>query len=107
MSFERREHVGLALGAWGAVQATAAGLSIAAGGGLRDAVSSLATQGALGSVLNTPATGYGVVYHVEIALLFVALAAIGPLVHTPRRPQHGVDTAATAQPKFGLAELPG
>mgnify|MGYP002783879486 CR=1 FL=1 len=110
MSFERREHVGLALGAWGAVQATAAGLSIAAGGALRDVVSTLATQGALGPVLDTPATGYGVVYHVELALLFIALAAIGPLVRSPRRTHASADSAAASErppPKFGLAELPG
>ncbi|MDZ7651665.1 MAG: PucC family protein [Burkholderiaceae bacterium] len=52
MSLERNEHVGLALGAWGAVQATAAGMAIAAGGALRDIVSGLAAQGALGATLD-------------------------------------------------------
>ncbi|MEN0075282.1 MAG: MFS transporter [Paracraurococcus sp.] len=72
--------IGLALGAWSAVQATAAGTAIAAGGLLRDAVASLAGRGALGEALAVPATGYGVVYLVEIALLFLTLAVIGPLV---------------------------
>ncbi len=92
---------GLALGAWGAVQASATGLAIALGGFLRDAVSSLAAAGLLGPALTGPAVGYGVVYHLEIFLLFVTLAAIGPLVRStrvvPLRPQ----------PAFGLAEFPG
>jgi len=73
---------GLALGTWGAVQASAAGVAIAAGGGLRDAVSSLAERGALGPALTDPATGYLAVYHLEIVLLFATLVAIGPLVRT-------------------------
>lgn len=90
---------GLALGAWGAVQATAAGLAIAGGGALRDGVSALAEAGRLGPVLNTASVGYSFVYHLEIALLFVTLAAIGPLVRAaPPR---------AAQARFGLAEFPG
>ncbi|WP_234413745.1 BCD family MFS transporter [Ideonella sp. A 288] len=91
---------GLALGAWGAVQATAAGSAIALGGALRDVVSSLAMDGALGPALASPATGYSVVYHLEIALLFATLVAIGPLVR-----RHG---APRPNPhRFGLAEFPG
>ncbi len=71
---------GLALGAWGAAQATAAGLSIAVGGAISDGVSALAARGALGAVLDTPAIGYTSVYHLEIGLLFVTLAVLGPLV---------------------------
>ncbi len=91
---------GLTLGAWGAVQATAAGLAIAAGGLLRDGVSYLASAGALGDALNQPSTGYSAVYHVEIALLFLTLIALGPLV---RR-----SAARTTPPTthFGLAEFP-
>jgi BCD family chlorophyll transporter-like MFS transporter len=106
MSLERREHVGLALGAWGAVQAAAAGLSIAGGGALRDVVGSLASTGALGVVLNDPATGYSVVYHVELALLFAALIAIGPLVRTPRASRHSAPNDSSPR-RFGLADLPG
>jgi BCD family chlorophyll transporter-like MFS transporter len=100
MRMEEREFVGLALGAWGAVQASAAGLSIAAGGILRDVVTGLAQAGALGDALSSAATGYGVVYHIEMLLLFVTLVAIGPLVGrgwAAHPPEH----------KFGLAELPG
>jgi len=70
---------GLALGAWGAAQATAAGLSIFLGGALRDLVNTAASNGTLGDALSSNATGYSVVYHVEIGLLFVTLVALGPL----------------------------
>jgi BCD family chlorophyll transporter-like MFS transporter len=80
----RDDQAGLALGAWGAVQATAGGLAMAAGGVLRDVIASLAHAGALGAVLDAPATGYAAVYLLEIVLLFATLAAIGPLVR-PRR----------------------
>ena len=42
---------GLALGAWGAAQATAAGLSIFLGGALRDVINAAAISGQLGDVL--------------------------------------------------------
>ena len=91
---------GLALGAWGAAQATAAGLSTAIGGGLRDIVNTAATQGRLGVALDDPATGYSVVYHVEILLLFITLVALGPLVRTATTDK---DRGGA---KFGLADLP-
>jgi BCD family chlorophyll transporter-like MFS transporter len=91
---------GLALGAWGAAQATAVGLSIALGGGIRDLVGTAATQGHLGVALNSPATGYSVVYHLEILLLFVTLVALGPLVRTATPYRHG------GARKFGLADMP-
>lgn len=106
MSLERKEHVGLALGAWGAVQATAAGLAIGAGGALRDLVSTLATQGRLGAVLDTPVTGYSVVYHLELYALFAALIAIGPLVGAGRQ-RSAAGRPDQPQQKFGLANLPG
>ena len=90
----------LALGAWGAIQSTAAGLAMFFGGALRDLVSALASTGALGPGLSGPATGYSVVYHVEILLLFITLIAIGPLVG-----RKAIDLSQPAQ-TFGLAELP-
>ncbi len=81
--------VGLALGAWGAAQATAAGLAIALGGLLRDGIGALATAGGLGSALATPATSYCTVYLIEIVLLFATLAALGPLVHWAREGEAG------------------
>lgn len=92
---------GMALGAWGAVQATAAGLAIAVGGGIRDGVDALAQAGVLGPGMTGPAVGYSVVYHIEIALLFAALAAIGPLA------RYKVSGSERARGKFGLAEFPG
>ena len=86
MGMERKEFVGLALGAWGAVQATAAGLSIAFGGVLRDFVSGLASDGTLGATLAVPVTGYSFVYYTELCLLFVTLVAIGPLVRRASLP---------------------
>jgi BCD family chlorophyll transporter-like MFS transporter len=72
--------VGLALGAWGAVQAAAAGLSMFFGGALRDVVTTLSSEGALGPALTDPSVGYSMVYHVEMLLLFLTLIAVGPLV---------------------------
>lgn len=62
---------GLALGAWGSVQAVAAGVAIAVGGILRDAV---------GATAGNPAAGYDAVYLLEISLIFCTLIALGPLV---------------------------
>ncbi|NEV80373.1 MFS transporter, partial [Rhodopseudomonas sp. BR0C11] len=92
---------GMALGTWGAVQATAAGGGILLGGGIRDAVASLASDGMLGAVLSGPAIGYCFVYYIEIALLFATLVAVGPLVRTTRT------NYAQSSAKFGLAEFPG
>jgi len=64
-----REQAGLALGAWGAVQATAAGVAVALGGVLRDAMAALAAQGFLGPAFNGAGTGYAFVYAIEIVLL--------------------------------------
>ena len=80
--------IGLALGIWGAVQASAAGLAVASGGLIRDGVSALAMHGRLGPALVDTATGYGVVYTIEIVLLFVTLVAAGPLVRSPTPLRH-------------------
>lgn len=92
---------GLVLGAWGAVQATCAGLAVALGGVLRDLVSSAAAAGWLGEALQGPATGYSAVYHLEWALLFITLVALGPLVRPRATPDRRPDA------RFGLADLPG
>ena len=80
------------------MQASAAGLAVAGGGLLRDAVSALASSGALGAALDRPATGYSCVYLCEIMILFATLIAMGPLV----RPR----TLARHQ-GFELADLQG
>jgi len=92
---------GLALGAWGAAQATAAGLAIFLGGAIRDLFGHLAASGALGPALTDPDVGYSFVYHAEIGLLFLTLVALGPLVRvTPLTP------TPTAGDRFGIAEFP-
>jgi BCD family chlorophyll transporter-like MFS transporter len=91
---------GLILGAWGSAQATAAGLAILTGGTLRDLVAHLVDAGLFGP-LHDISLGYTVVYHVEIALLFITLAALGPLVRigTYKQPDQG-------QPGLRLTEFP-
>jgi MFS transporter, BCD family, chlorophyll transporter len=94
---------GLALGAWGAAQASAAGLAIFIGGTIRDLVGHLATSGQLGTAMTDPSLGYSFVYHLEIGLLFLTLAILGPMVRlTPLTPLNPVsDTGA-----LRLAEFP-
>jgi BCD family chlorophyll transporter-like MFS transporter len=75
MNLAPRGQAGLALGAWGAVQASAAGLAIALGGILRDIVGAALKTNALGA-----ATGYDAVYCLEMMLLLVTLGAMSPLV---------------------------
>jgi BCD family chlorophyll transporter-like MFS transporter len=101
MELAKREQAGLALGAWGAVGASATGGGIALGGALRDVMADLASRGSLGPALMGADTGYLVVYHVEIALLFVTLAAIGPLVRTAG------DASRQTPAHLGLADFPG
>ncbi len=66
-----RAQIGLALGAWGAVQATAAGVAIAMGGVIRDVI--LAFQG--GAALR-PAAPYVPVFLLEALFLVAALCVI-------------------------------
>ena len=90
------------LGAWGAAQATAAGLSIAVGGALRDSVGAYALQGGFGPVFAAPAFGYSVVYMIEIVVLFVTLIALAPLVRVALfTAQSKSDTA-----RMGLVDFP-
>ncbi len=73
MRSAQRDQIGLSLGAWGAVQATAAGLAIAVGGIVRDAV--LATE----VVGSTAAKPYTSVFFIEVGLLTLALLLALPL----------------------------
>jgi len=93
---------GLALGAWGAAQATSLGLAVAAGGILRDLINALATSGQLGDALSGAGTGYSFVYHLEIGLLFATLIALGPLVRSWDI-DHATNSKRTG---IGLADLP-
>jgi MFS transporter, BCD family, chlorophyll transporter len=75
-----KNQAGLALGAWGAVQATAAGVGVALSGVIRDIVNAAAV--ALDGPWGLPgtATGYLTVYALEIALLLVTIIATVPLL---------------------------
>ena len=75
MNSAPKNQAGLALGAWGAVQASAAGFGIALGGIIRDVVAAQDWRTAFG-----PAAGYVLVYSLEIALLLAALVAMFPLL---------------------------
>ena len=66
-----RDQVGLALGTWGAVQATAAGIAMALGGVIRDVA---VAAGA------APVSGYVLVYVIELLLLFATIAVMVPLL---------------------------
>ena len=61
---------GLALGAWGAVQATAAGLAMGLGGIIRDLMALVVDSG----------TAYAFVYSLEVVLLLITLYAMYPLI---------------------------
>jgi BCD family chlorophyll transporter-like MFS transporter len=64
------EQVGLAMGAWGAVQATAAGIGMACGGLLRDGI----------AMVSSSVMGYSAVYLLEMVLLGLTLWAIAPML---------------------------
>jgi BCD family chlorophyll transporter-like MFS transporter len=99
MNMARDGGAGMALGAWGSVQALAAGLAIAGGGVLSDSVAALARSGALGVGLRGPAVGYSAVYLTEIILLFATLAAIGPLAR--REAVAAIPSGAVLTPMAG------
>jgi MFS transporter, BCD family, chlorophyll transporter len=78
-----RDQIGLSLGAWGAVQTTAAGVAIAFGGVIRDAMLIGPAQGASGAGPYLP------VFGLEAGLLLLALVAAWPLWR--RGPDRGLD----------------
>jgi BCD family chlorophyll transporter-like MFS transporter len=100
MGVAHRGQVGLVLGVWGAVQASAAGGAAALGGITHDAIAALAQSGALGPALSDASIGYSFVYHIEIYLLFATLVAIGPLVRPAKAAQQHVS-------EFALSGLSG
>lgn len=85
MNSAPRDQVGLALGAWGAVQATAAGVAVAMGGIIRDTVAVMASRDAFGPAFAGPATGYGFVYLLEMALLVATIGALTVLMRGIQR----------------------
>lgn len=95
MNLAPAKQAGLALGAWGAVQATAAGLGVGLSGAIRDGVDGVA---ALPTGQADAATGYVTVYAIEIALLFVAIAATIPLLRRSKRQPAGTTEHVAAAP---------
>ena len=78
MNFAPPDQRGLALGAWGAVQATAAGLGVALGGIVRDVLLAAGPAGA-----GTALTPYVSVYVIEVILLLTAIVVMFQLVRRP------------------------
>jgi BCD family chlorophyll transporter-like MFS transporter len=70
MQLAPKSQTGLALGAWGAVQASAAGVAVALGGIIRDVTAGL----------SGPTAGYTVVYGLEIVLLLATVVVMRPLL---------------------------
>jgi BCD family chlorophyll transporter-like MFS transporter len=99
MNMAQGDATGIALGAWGAVQATAAGLAIATGGVLSDAIGALARSGRLGPALAGPATGYSAVYLIEAVLLLATVLTVMPLARK--------DPAKSAAAENPVAEIAG
>lgn len=79
MNLAPRQQTGLALGAWGAVQATGAGAAIALGSIIRDVCTSL-----FGSTPDGGVLAYQVVYGLEIAMLAATCITMLPLMKTFR-----------------------
>jgi BCD family chlorophyll transporter-like MFS transporter len=100
MGLARPGSAGLALGAWGAVQASCAGAGIALGGIIRDAMAYVALQDSMGATLAYRATGYGTVYVIEILLLLVTLVVLGPVIGL------NIENRKIANEGFGLSEFP-
>ena len=91
---------GLALGAWGAIQATCYGISIGLGGIIRDVVIVAGPSTVVGLELAGPVLGYDFVYVLEILFLIAALITIIPLA---MRKDSGRSRPSS---KFGIAEMP-
>jgi BCD family chlorophyll transporter-like MFS transporter len=73
------DQTGLALGAWGAVQATAAGVAVALGGIIRDVIAAVLPQ-----YHPEQGIGYMTVYALEVVLLLATLVAMIPLLRRNR-----------------------
>jgi len=76
MQLAPRAQVGIAMGAWGAVQATSQGVGATIGGAIRDL-----TRGVdLGLGVAPKADGYVMIFGLELALMLATLAAMWPLL---------------------------
>jgi BCD family chlorophyll transporter-like MFS transporter len=78
-----RHRIGLALGTWGAVQATSAGVGVAVAGIVRDVIVHAPSQAG-----NTPHTPYTAVFMIEIVFLVLACGVLLPRVLKVRSAEH-------------------
>jgi BCD family chlorophyll transporter-like MFS transporter len=88
MNSAPQEQRGLALGAWGAVQASAAGVAIAFGGAMHDVINSAVPQ-------HAPAFGYTSVYGLEVLLLTATIITMSPLLRRSTTSAAPVSLAAS------------
>lgn len=90
---------GLAIGAWGAVQATAVGVAVALGGTTRDLADATLEATAESGGFIAAAGGYITAYVLEIALLVITILAVLPLVKRESEPDRPAQqAAAVSQP---------
>ncbi len=82
------------------MQASCAGLGIAAGGLIRDGMAFVALHDGLGATLAYRATGYGTVYSIEILLLLATMVVLGPVIGL------GSNFDKIDNQRFGLSEFP-
>ncbi|MBK5936448.1 MAG: BCD family MFS transporter [Halorhodospira halophila] len=101
MSMATREQSGIAIGAWGAVQATVLGAALAAGAGISDLVPALAEAGRMPELYLHPAAGYSVVYSVEIVLLLAMVVAAWPLARFAREGGRSVSPSTATSNESG------
>ena len=87
---------GLALGAWGAVQASAAGIAVGLGGAIHDLVAASPLAATHGHAI-----GYIAVYAIELVLLVATIVAMQPLIR-PGTLGAGAPSAALAGPAGSL-----
>ncbi len=76
------EQAGLALGAWGAVQATAVGIAMAASGIIRDVVTAAVNSLDALARLAGASTGYVAVYVLEVVLLIATVVVTLPILRS-------------------------
>ncbi|SHH79369.1 PucC family protein [Marivita hallyeonensis] len=93
-----KDNVGLALGAWGSVQATAAGVGMALAGWVRDLIIALRPEGGL--AVETP---YLAVFSIEMVFLALAVLITLPLV---TRSTHSNTTRSAPNAQSSPVEAP-
>ncbi len=97
MRSAKRHQIGLALGTWGAVQATAAGLGVAIAGIVRDVILSVSAQDGISA--HVP---YNAVFAIEVVFLALACATLIPLLGA--QAATGLSQRSTSDPNAEPAE---